>query len=284
MKKLIIYLFPIAFVFGMISCQKPIDLDLFTKSEPILVVEGQVTTDTMQHIVKLSLTNSYYDTTTLNAATGAIVSINNVALVESNNTDSAGFYYTPADFYGEEGKTYNLEISYNNKNYTSSSYLAPLPQIDSVTIGLNVFQFFFFIPQLGDTAYDLTIHYNEPDTLGNTYLFNVYIDGELTTTNPRDKVYIDDEGAVTGPIYFSAQSFVTADVVDSSIVTLEMLSISPDLIKFYDTFFNQTDLSGNPFAGSPPANIPTNITGGAVGFFQASAARRISSQYIVGMP
>jgi len=49
-----------------------------------------------------------------------------------------------------------------------------------------------------------------------------------------------------------------------------MLSISPELATFYEVLFNQTDLSGNLFASSPPANVPTNISNGARGNFQVS--------------
>ena len=61
-------------------------------------------------------------------------------------------------------------------------------------------------------------------------------------------------------------------------LTLEMISISRVQYDFYANFLYQTELSGNPFASAPPANIPTNLSEGARGFFQVS---RLSTAQMV---
>lgn len=57
-------------------------------------------------------------------------------------------------------------------------------------------------------------------------------------------------------------------------VRLQMLSISKQKYDFYMAILLETDFSGAGFAG-PPANVPTNLSNGALGFFSVSDVTEI---------
>lgn len=276
MKKFsIIFLALVALLSG---CQDDIDLELKDDQSGIMVVEAFLRNISTREAIKLTRTTSYYDSEPEELVTGALVTITEdngspFQLKESTNPDSLGYYIKPANFSMKIGSAYTLTISIDDEIYTAVSELKPIPNIDSMEVFYNDIQFLFaseFVPIAPvDTIYDINITYTELPQKGDVYLFKYYVNDTLASFYPRDYVYFDDEflnGEVTG----SVQQFpkIQADYGDK--ITIEMLSISPELATFYEVLFNQTDLSGNLFASSPPANVPTNISNGARGNFQVS--------------
>lgn len=276
MKKFsIIFLALVALLSG---CQDDIDLELKDDQSGIMVVEAFLRNISTREAIKLTRTTSYYDSEPEELVTGALVTITEdngspFQLKESTYPDSLGYYIKPANFSMKIGSAYTLTISIDDEIYTAVSELKPIPNIDSMEVFYNDIQFLFaseFVPIApGDTIYDINITYTELPQKGDVYLFKYYVNDTLASFYPRDYVYFDDEflnGEVTG----SVQQFpkIQADYGDK--ITIEMLSISPELATFYEVLFNQTDLSGNLFASSPPANVPTNISNGARGNFQVS--------------
>lgn len=276
MKKFSIIL--LAFVALLSSCQDDIDLELKDDQSGILVVEAFLRNIPTRETIKLSRTTSYYNSEPEELVTGALVTItedngNPFQLKESTNADSLGYYIKPSSYTMKIGSAYTLTISIDDEIYTAVSELKPIPTIDSMEVFYNDIQFLFaseFVPIAPeDTLYDINISYTELPTKGDVYLFKYYINDTLASFYPRDFVYFDDEfldGEVTGGV----QQFPKAQAKYGDKVTLEMLSISEDLALFYEVLFNQTDLSGNLFASSPPANVPSNISNGARGNFQVS--------------
>ena len=85
------------------------DIKLDT-TDPFLVVNAVITTDTTKQIVKLFKTSDFYNAKIPEPINDARVTIrvdSNIILL-SESLDSMGIYATPPDFYGEIGKTYYL--------------------------------------------------------------------------------------------------------------------------------------------------------------------------------
>ncbi len=155
--------------------------------------------------------------------------------------------------------------------------MRPVPPIDSVHLRVNPFQN-ANQQDAQDTSLQVIAHFDDLAGEGDHYLFNLYLGGELYSKKANDKVVVDDGGWKDGTITLAAQSFELGDGRDhlGDTLTLTIRSVSAACDEFYDIFSEQTELSGNPFAAAPPANIPTNMSGSALGFYQVSSIKKHS--------
>ena len=149
------------------GCTEKIDIkldDTYTR----LVVYGNLTTDTLAHMVELSKTSSYYYDQVPPPVTGASVEItddqgNQVSLTEKE----PGKYYTPGNFFGVAGRTYNLQIDLQepingNKDYTADSKLPPINPIDSIRL-LSAYQGILYVQYFQEWTASHRYHYHQVD-------------------------------------------------------------------------------------------------------------------------
>jgi hypothetical protein len=119
------------------------------------------------------------------------------------------------------------------------------------------------------------VHFRELPTPDDYYLFNLYINGNIKTWRPSLKVVTSKKpGRICHLFYFKSQTRMRLKKGMS--FKLEMRSISKENYEFYNAFFFKPIFQAIPSAGAPPANIPTNISNGARGFFQVSSVSRKS--------
>ena len=276
MKKLInIFLI---FSATIIGCEAPIDLELNNSETGVIVIEALLRNVNKKDFVKITKTTSFYNNEGEDFVSGASVVLEgngtSYNLIESSHPDSLGYYIKPNNLSFNNGETYTLTVIAEGETYTATSTMNYLPGIDSMEIYYDDIQFIFaseaFQIAPEDTSYNIELTYQEDGELGDGYLFKYYVNDSLASVNPRDFVFFDDEFLIEGPVTGAAQSFTKAVAQYGDTITIEMLSIHPDFITFYEVLFNQTDLSGNLFASSPPANVPTNFSNGARGFFQVA--------------
>lgn len=260
-------------VFIVSSCTEPIELDLNSDDNIRLVVDAFVTTDTMAHVIDLSLTKDYFGTGLPNKAQGAIVSISDgtssVDLIENE----PGKYYTPEDYYGEEGKSYTLNIDYDGSNFVGTTELPMLTNLDSI----NVIEFEppVFPGQEEEDPfrdnYAVIPYFQEPAEEGNHYIFKMLINGEYFTETLIDWFFTSDD--IVNGSYIGDAEFFTFFAEPGDDITFEMFSITKADFENLNAILLETEFRGGLFDGAP-ANVPTNVTGGAVGQFIMSDAER----------
>lgn len=262
---------------GTTGCEKDVVLDLADIEGKYVIVEGNLIDDGSRQWIRLTRSTSYYDVTTGNAVNNASVTVqgNNQSweFQELYPDSLPGYYFNSLISASLTETTYELNFeTTDDQTFFAQSELRPLPELDSVTVKLNPFSEFDFFE---NTVYDVIAHFADLPDEGDHYLFNLYINNQLQTPRPSDKAPVSDEN-LDAYTSFAVLSFNEDDVDPGDTITLEMRSISKQNFDFYNIFFNQTDLSGNPFAGAPPANIPTNLSEGGRGFFQVSSVNRKS--------
>ena len=276
MRKLILLFFP----FALAACTAEIDLDLDQKKKPAVVVEGFLT-DSVQvpQWVRVTKTTGYYDKDRVPAVEGADVTVqgngNLYTFQQNADPDSSSYYMAPSGFALQNGNSYELEVDHQDSSYRASSTMGPVPKIDSMHLRLNPFQNASG-QDIQDTSIQVIAHFDDLPQPGDHYLFNLYIGGELYSETANEKTVVDDEGWQGGQVRLAAQSFSKSDADLGDTLTLTIRSVSAACDEFYAIFNDQTELSGNPFAAAPPANIPTNMSGTALGFFQVSSIREHS--------
>jgi hypothetical protein len=271
-----IFIFSVFFT----SCEKDVVLDLAQKKGNFMVVDANLTNNGKNQWIRLSWSSSYYDVSIGEPVSNAVVKVN-------TEGQSFEFYESPVDSlkgYYINGqissllaeKEYFLTIEHDGNTYTAQSELKPLPVLDSLTLEIS------FVTQLGfipDTIYDIYVHFEELPSPDDYYLFDLYVNDTIKTPRPSDKSLVSDIN-LEPYVSFSVLNINKADLKEGDKIRVEMRSISSENWNFYNIFFFQTDLSGNPFAGAPPANIPTNMSEGAKGFFQVSKLSKLEMTYL----
>lgn len=265
--------FIIALTLVLFSCQKKIDFDLNNQENSRLVVEGSITDQTKAHTIDLTRTSSYYENQPAPREEGATVTISDGITIETLTETSPGVYQTSATYAGVVGRTYTLNITTSdNQFYTAESMLEAVAPIDTVLLDVGV--------SFDDEDVLILQHYgSEPVGEGNNYMWLVDINGIDYTEDVNDIMFVTDEfvdgNYITG---FEFQEIELEDLPqdDTLRITVEMHSISKPYYDFLLAIVLETQFNGELFSG-PPANIPSNISNGALGFFRASA---VSTEYI----
>ncbi len=267
------------------SCTEEIKIDLGS-SEPELIVEGSITTDTMAHEIRLTKSANYFSNQEAEGISGAEViisdGINEIILNES--PVKQGSYFTSSDYFGTVGRTYtltikNVDINNNGtiETYTSSCVLNAVPPIDSMSVEKK--KVFF------QDAFAVRVSMQEPANVNNYYLFRIWKNNVCVSDSINEWGITDDE-------FFSGKYLVNESVMylfpeekpdeklmDGDFIKVEMCGITKD----YMSFINEVDeeyRGQNPLFGGQPANIRTNIKQifpesingkGAQGYFAAYA-------------
>lgn len=258
-------------LFGLGSCTERIEVELdetFTR----LVVEGNLTNDTMEHSVLLTKSSSYFYNQAAPKVGGASIMItddlgNSIQLTEKE----AGIYTTPNNFFGVIGRTYALQIDLEEEiggstRYEASSKLQEVAPIDSIRMEFNT--------QFGEDGFWIVKLYAlDPAAVENYYLFNVYKNGLLMTDTLEKVSFTDDkifDGNYTygiGVSYFNnSYEDQTFKIGDS--VSLQMGGITKEHYTFLSNMSEATSFQ-NPLFGGPPANVVGNISDGGFGYFSA---------------
>ena len=245
------------------SCTTDITLNL-NGATPELVVEGVITTDTMAHSIHLKKTSHYFSNVPAEAISGATVTLSDglttITLLEAEL--KKGFYQTPSNYYGIEGRTYTLiidNVDVNgdgvNERYSASCPIARVIPIDSIEVKKErLFQ---------NDMWAVKAWFQDPAGESNYYLVRNY-KNDISVSDSIQEWGITDNEFFKGKyligetmMYFSStkkdEKLQTGDKV-----TLELCSITKDYMGYIQEA--QDEFRGrNPLFGGQPANIRTNI-------------------------
>jgi len=242
----------------MISCKKEISLDLRTVP-PILVVEAEISEGNTAQ-VKLTQTSGFYEPNIFIPIIDAKVSLSDDFGENEELTLDGDTMFVSNGIIGEINTTYYLTIVYNNKTYTSSSTLYPPVPFDSVVpkqINSNSQPYFM-------------VYWQDPKGKDiDYYRFRIFVNDSIEVK--QNIVYyadIYDGEYLSMPIMISNRNnnddhvFLPGDVLRFDMQTLDRGAGQ------YFSFLRKNS----------ETNPPTNITGGALGYF---CAYSMSSQSAV---
>ncbi|MBX2922764.1 MAG: DUF4249 domain-containing protein [Chitinophagaceae bacterium] len=273
---------PVAFVMILVACERDFNIDI-RSAAPQLVVEGYINNEMQAYnYVVLSKSLDYYAPDFQSAAVSdAVVTVtegelkaddeyewnaaSKVRLMESDlpqipENFRKGVYFDPRlisdpahALKGVPGKYYLLEIETDDKKYSAVAPLLPVVPIDSVTSG------YYFTDEEGKEKARVTIHYKDPDTLGNVQLFywrfkdNRYNFGWGSLGASRRGNGTDD---LTNGEYIQLTQSHGFEIGDT--VNYYMASVTRDVYNFWDSF-NKARNNDGPF--STPVTVVNKIEG-----------------------
>ncbi|MCB0569665.1 MAG: DUF4249 domain-containing protein [Phaeodactylibacter sp.] len=260
MKNLLFIAFAILAFF---SCEKTIELDL-GQTEDAVVIEGLVTDKPGKQFIRISKVVPFNGSGQAPAVSGATVAVdddegNSYTFVEQQ----AGYYTPQTDFTGLPGRTYTMHVQAEGITYTASGMMHTLPPFDSLSIRVDEEE--RADPDEEGRFYEVLVYIDEPQETEDYYLLKFYRNDSLLTDN-GSWVYVSSDEFLGGDIdalpipYYYAQS---------DVARVEIYAISREGYKYYTDLLNNVSNDGGMFSGYP-ANVRTNIEGGAIGYFQVS--------------
>lgn len=175
-------------IFTLTGCEEIMDIQLAGDGKKTLVVEGRITSDTMAHQILLSWTEDFFKKPPQDMATGAALTISDGNSIYNLTETQPGVYYTDPDVYGEAGKTYTLHIRLQDgSEYTGSDKMKSCPEFDSIVQSDNYNHGFAGFQLYG---YDLLFFGNEPEPVGDQYMFLLYFNDSLCSDTLNEVVCI----------------------------------------------------------------------------------------------
>jgi hypothetical protein len=254
MKKYLFHIILLATLFS--SCKKVINVDLNNAPSQI-VIEGIINnripaTVTISQSVKFSSDNVFP------TLSGAIVSIqdnvgNNYVLSET-----APGTYTNTNAIGVAGRTYTMNVKVNNTNYTAISAMPQQVNFDTLIPDQIAFA--------NKTIKVVRPQYKDPVAVGNNYQFVEYMNGDLIQNIYVWNDNVNNGGTMNRPLIYAAQKD-KHDIATGDIVIVEMRCIDKNIYTYMRAL---ADLNSN---NTTPANPPSNISGGALGYFSAHTSQ-----------
>jgi len=239
------------------SCKKVIKLDLGTSS-PQIVIQGDIYDHRGPYTVQISKSVEFYDSSTYPAVSGATVTISD----SSGNSDllketSPGLYVT-STLKGVQGRTYTLLVKTGGQTYTASS---------TIPVAVGIASLYFQKSIFGSSIFP-SITFNDPANISNYYRLVYFINNAQ-----QDDINVTDDKLNAGKTINYVIRPLDADkkLVTGDVVTIWLETIDNGVYEYFRTAGREGGQSASP------ANPTSNISNGALGYFNACAVRTISA-------
>ncbi|MEI6863614.1 MAG: DUF4249 domain-containing protein [Candidatus Omnitrophota bacterium] len=257
--KVLIFIFGClgAFLVSLTSCEKLIILQL-NDASPRVVIQGNIYDQTGPYYVKISKSVTFDESSTYPPVTGARVEISDNVNQPEVLTESLPGTYKTSRLRGIPGRKYSLSVITGSDTYQSVSTMPQAVFIDSLYFATNQFS--------GEKA--ATIRFNDPPNFVNFYRLVYFVN----SVQQRQFYILDDElyqGASIKYALMSRDSGVK--LVKGDNVTVWLESVDKGVFEYFRTTGHENGQS------TSPANPVSNISNGALGYFNACSVRKISA-------
>ena len=262
MNKLVLFFVGLFVSLMMYSCQREISIDLNSAS-PQIVVEADIQDQNGIQTVKITKTANFSSPSIYDKVQGAEVVISDNAGNSEKLTEvSAGIYQTK-NLKGVEKRTYFLSIKTGSQVFTSQ---CTMPQAVDFK-GINMLKRIGF-----GNAKDLYIavpQFVDPANVKNHYRFIQYVN------NKKDENFLIRNDNITDGLPnqqpIASRNF---EIKLGDSLQVDMMCIDESV---YDYFYSLNQSAGRgPGGGATPSNPLSNISGGALGYFNAYSSNKKS--------
>lgn len=251
------------------SCTERIDLELNEGENQRLVVEGWFTTQLKEHEVKLTLTESYLYNQPTPRATGAVVTISDEDGNEWPLDEVEPGLYKTEEVAGVAEKWYTIDIDYEGEAYSATSWMRPVAPIDSLHVRVLDPMEEYGFP--GDPYYSVRLWTQELPGVGDNYMWQTYVNGFGVRDTLSELTFVEDgvyDGIYIEDVEIDFLDIETEATVGDTVL-LEQYNIGAEAYEVFIGIMNETQWNGGLF-DAPPANVKTNLSNGALGFWGAA--------------
>jgi hypothetical protein len=261
MQKLFTYLLLILL---LTSCEEQTDWDLHAGKNEFIVVDGIITDQWKVQSIILSKPVAAINLQP-QPVSGATILVSTDQKVYTFHEDATkpGFYLSDTAFAGISGKTYSLLITNDNQTYSSKAILAAPEDFDFLTCQKNE----------DDTQYRITSvakNFNPRSPA----MYEIQLDW-TTVVGFKNA---DPDSCRARLFYYTLPTIDVSEVFApgmekvvfplGTVITERRYSLTPEHAAFLRAILLETTWQGG-FFNTASANVPTNLSNGALGFFGA---------------
>lgn len=260
MQKLLTYLF---LALLLASCEEQSDWDLHTANIDFIVVDGIITSELKTQSITISKPVAGLNDKPLPVSGATVLVTSPLATYAFHeNPLNPGTYLSDKVFTGIRNKTYSLLVTSGNKVYTSKTVLEPLAE----------FVFLKYKP-IGNNKYHIT-------AVANTYNPNRSAMYEILLDWSSAPGYENNEPDLCKAklFYYTLPTIDVSEVLSpameqitfpkGTVITERRYSLTDEHAAYIRALLLETTWSGGYF-NTASANVPTNLSAGALGFFGA---------------
>lgn len=255
-------------VFISTACQKVINLDLKTANSQVVII-GSITDQPGQDSVKITMTGSYFNPGSYPKVTNATVIISdNTGITDTMVQVDSGVYAAPT-LTGVPGRTYSMKVLIGSSTYTASSTMPQPVNIDSLQLyntgTINV------VNGISDTVDHVRCYWRDPIGTGHYYRVVGAINGSVLDS-------VDDFNLLSNEFDEGTEidrRLSNCNPILGQTVTVSLECIDAGTYNYYEVVKSIAS-AGNPVSTAVPQNPPTNIAGGALGYFSAYTVRTMT--------
>lgn len=235
---------------GLLSgCEDLIELDL-NDAHPRVVIVGEITNRQKVHTVTIHQTVPVTSGDMFDPVSGATVRVTDENGRIFNFNEAEPGAYQSRVFRGVIGRKYTLEAEVDGIVYKAESIMPPVVNIDSIgTSSTTIF---------GQDNIYVTLKFNDPPNASNYYRYSTSVNGSPFQFNAIFNDKFNDGLHVSHELMNFGRDLEVGDEVK-----IQRQYIDEATYRYWRSI-----ASSNP-ASSAPANPPSNISNGALGYFSA---------------
>jgi hypothetical protein len=237
------------------ACEEAANFPLTTENSNLVVVEGTLTNENINHRIKLTRPYKTQNETP-EPISGAAVTLKDETstYILTESPVESGEYYTP-QMRAVTGRVYTLTIVYNEKEYTARDSSVPVEALEAIQYKKTGDRYeLVFSPSLQEPNFiEYTIDWRNTDACTGACSGRlVYYDLKTIDVN---EIYKPDKEPFLFPV--------------GATIVRKKYSVSTTYREFLRSMLSETEWRGGVFDVQRD-NVSTNLSEGAVGFFAVS--------------
>jgi hypothetical protein len=287
-KYIILLILFISSIFLFTSCEDVVNVEVQKSGNTQLTVDGFIDNQlNKQQVIKLSLTQPYFENSATKPALGATVFVfdQDSTRFEFKDLKNDGNYtWTPKanQSFGKINYQYSLYVKYNSEEFVSLSKMNRVPKIDSIAYEFNDTRQRNQGTKGPESGYQPEFYGRDFPGEGDCYWIRSAKNGKYFNDASAITVAYDAAmnpgGNIDGLIFIQPirRSIAKELFLDKDTLSVDLYSITPETFYFFKIVQQQAQ-NGGIFA-TPTSNVPTNIVNRntnssqkALGFFNVSA-------------
>jgi hypothetical protein len=239
------------------SCEKVIHLNL-SSSAPRVVIQGNIYDEPGPYHVTITSSVNFEEASTYPPVTGATVTISDNSGQTEVLSESLPGHYFSTKLRAMAERSYSLSVRTHEKTFLATAIMPPAVEIDSI--------YFSKSPYTGDKI--TVIKFNDPPGMKNYYRV-IYFINEIR----QDEFYVLNDDIFQGlTIKYSLMPRESEiKLAGGDKVTVWLESVDFGIYQYFRTAVSEGGQSASP------SNPVSNISNGALGYFNACSVRKISA-------
>lgn len=234
---------------GLHACEDMIQLDL-DEADPLIVIAGEVSNVSTEQQIRVHRTVSVYAEQLQDPVSGAVVEVRDDQGNQFVYEEVMPGVYQSRRWRGRVGREYTMQVEVDGELFTAKSIMQEPVLVDSVGLGKNNF--------MGQENFFVSLKFTDPAETANYYRYMLRVnDEDFRFVSIQDDKF-NNGNAVSHDLF----------VMDRDLVPGDRLVVHQQQVDYPAFRYWQRIGFANP-AEAVPANPPSNIQGGALGYFSA---------------